>query len=71
MGETVKALVHHPEPDQSWQIPALELIPEPEAAYLRALELSGGKLPVLVAGSFYMVAAIRRHLLAPEGVSCS
>jgi folylpolyglutamate synthase/dihydropteroate synthase len=68
--ETVQGLVHHPEPDQSWQIPALELIPDPEEAYRRAVELSGGALPVLTTGSFYMVAAIRRCLLDSEEVPC-
>jgi dihydrofolate synthase/folylpolyglutamate synthase len=68
--ETVQGLVHHPEPDQSWQIPALELIPDSEEAYRRAVELSGGALPVLTTGSFYMVAAIRRCLLDSEEVPC-
>jgi len=71
VGETVRELMHHPEPDQSWQIPVLELVPDPEEACRRAVELSAGVLPVLVTGSFYMVAAVRRCLLTEEGVSCS
>jgi len=36
-----------------------ELITDPNTALQRALELSGGTRPVLVTGSFYMVAEIR------------
>jgi dihydrofolate synthase/folylpolyglutamate synthase len=42
--------------------PRTELVPDPAAALARARELSGGTLPVLVTGSFYMVAEIRRLL---------
>jgi len=39
--------------------PSAELITDPNSALQRALELSGGARPVLVTGSFYMVAEIR------------
>ncbi len=39
--------------------PSAELITDPNTALQRALELSGGARPVLVTGSFYMVAEIR------------
>jgi len=42
--------------------PRTQLVPDPEAALARVRELSGGTLPVLVTGSFYMVAEIRRML---------
>ena len=37
--------------------------PEPERALSAAKELSGGALPILVTGSFYMAAEIRRLIL--------
>ena len=39
--------------------PSVELIPEPKAAFERALDHSGGKRPILVTGSFYMIAEVR------------
>ncbi|MDZ7795164.1 MAG: Mur ligase family protein [Spirochaetia bacterium] len=44
--------------------PSAELITNPSTALQRALELSGGTRPVLVTGSFYMVAEIRPLLQA-------
>ena len=35
---------------------------DPAAALTRARELSGGRRPILVTGSFYMVAEIRKML---------
>ena len=42
--------------------PGTELVKDPAAALQRARELAGGRLPILVTGSFYMVAEIRRLL---------
>ena len=39
---------------------ATELLVDPEQAYRRALSMSDGRAPILVAGSFYMIAEIRR-----------
>ena len=48
--------------------PSAELITNPRTALQRALELSGGTRPVLVTGSFYMVAEIR-PLLKKDHIS--
>jgi dihydrofolate synthase/folylpolyglutamate synthase len=42
--------------------PATLLEPDPRAALRLAMEESGGTRPILVTGSFYMVAEIRRLL---------
>jgi dihydrofolate synthase/folylpolyglutamate synthase len=42
--------------------PATTLVKDPAGALRRARELSGGSRPILVTGSFYMVAEIRRLL---------
>ena len=39
--------------------PSVELILDPNDAFSRALELAGGGAPILVTGSFYMIAEIR------------
>ena len=39
--------------------PSVELILEPKAALSKALEFAGGVAPILVTGSFYMIAEIR------------
>ena len=38
---------------------SVELVPDPGEAYDRALQLSEGERPILVTGSFYMIAEIR------------
>jgi dihydrofolate synthase/folylpolyglutamate synthase len=43
--------------------PATTLEKDPGAALQRAREASGGRLPILVTGSFYMIAEIRRLLV--------
>jgi dihydrofolate synthase/folylpolyglutamate synthase len=47
---------------------SVELISEPERAFARAIELAGGKKPILVTGSFYMISEIRSLLLTPPEV---
>jgi folylpolyglutamate synthase/dihydropteroate synthase len=42
---------------------AAEFIPEPEEALKRALALAGKELPVIVTGSFYMAAEIRKLIV--------
>jgi dihydrofolate synthase/folylpolyglutamate synthase len=37
---------------------------DPEAALARAMDLSAGKLPILVTGSFYMVSEIRKLVMS-------
>ena len=56
------------DPDQVFKIfyglnPDTLLEKSPEAALRRAREVSGGTRPILVTGSFYMVAEIRRLLI--------
>jgi dihydrofolate synthase / folylpolyglutamate synthase len=43
--------------------PGAEMVRDPAGALMRARELSGGGRPILVTGSFYMVAEIRRLLV--------
>lgn len=55
------------DPEGVWRIfhdlaPGAELVGDPGAALARARELSRGKHPILVTGSFYMVSEIRRLL---------
>jgi dihydrofolate synthase/folylpolyglutamate synthase len=55
------------DPAAVWRIfreasPGAELVEGPGEALRRARELAGGTMPVLVTGSFYMVAEIRRLL---------
>ncbi len=40
-----------------------ELVRAPEAALQRAITLSGGSIPILVTGSFYMIGDIRKLLI--------
>jgi dihydrofolate synthase/folylpolyglutamate synthase len=59
------------DPDQVFKIfnglnPDTLLEKSPEAALRRAREVSGGTRPILVTGSFYMVAEIRRLLVQSE-----
>ncbi len=56
------------DPEDLWRIfrresPGAELEPDPARALDRALELSQGRLPVLVTGSFYLLGEIKRALL--------
>ncbi len=46
--------------------PGARLVPDPRLALAEALRVSGGHLPILVTGSFYMVAEIRRFLTGKE-----
>ncbi len=53
------------DPEGVWHIfrelnPGAELVRDPAEALRRARQLAGGRLPILVTGSFYMVSEIRR-----------
>jgi dihydrofolate synthase / folylpolyglutamate synthase len=44
---------------------SVELILDPKQAYVRASTLAGGSKPILVTGSFYMIAEVRPLLVGP------
>ena len=44
---------------------SVELILDPAEAYRRAVHLAGGSKPILVTGSFYMIAEVRTLLVGP------
>lgn len=60
------------DPASLWHIfrkhnPAVELEPDPARALDRALQLSAGRLPILVTGSFYLLGEIKKALAARGG----
>ena len=58
--QAVKEVLSETSGPSDGKLPTAELICEPEEAFRRTRELSRGGRPVLVTGSFYLAAAIRR-----------